>query len=117
MAVSLILTPIDIGEVTLIEAAGRIVLGDSGATLRAMIQEHAARGRTKLLLNLADISYIDSSGVGELVSAFTTIARQGGTLKLLNLSKRVQDLLQMTKLYTVFEVYDNKDKALRSFSS
>ena len=75
----------------------------------------AAGGHKKLLLNLAEISYIDSSGIGELVSGFTTVANQGGTVKLLNLTKRVQDLLQITKLYTVFEVHDDEAKAVQSF--
>ena len=79
------------------------------------IRDLAAGGHKKLLLNLAEISYIDSSGIGELVSGFTTVANQGGVVKLLNLTKRVQDLLQITKLYTVFEVFDDEAKAVQSF--
>jgi anti-sigma B factor antagonist len=75
-----------------------------------------AQGNKKLLLNLGDVSYIDSSGIGELVSGFTSVANQGGQLKLLNLTKRVKDLLQITKLYTVFEVYDEEAAAIRSFA-
>ena len=81
----------------------------------ATIRDLAAGGHKKLLLNLAEISYIDSSGIGELVSGFTTVANQGGVVKLLNLTKRVQDLLQITKLYTVFEVFDDEAKAVQSF--
>ena len=73
-------------------------------------------GQKKLLLNLGEVSYIDSSGIGEMVSGFTTVANQGGTVKLLNLTKRVKDLLQITKLYTVFEVFDDEAAAVRSFS-
>ena len=82
---------------------------------RDTIRDLAAGGHKKLLLNLAEISYIDSSGIGELVSGFTTVANQGGVVKLLNLTKRVQDLLQITKLYTVFEVFDDEAKAVQSF--
>ena len=76
----------------------------------------SANGNRKLLLNLADVSYIDSSGIGEMVSGFTSVTNQGGQLKLLNLTKRVKDLLQITKLYTVFEVFDDEAAAVRSFS-
>ncbi len=76
----------------------------------------AASGHKKLLLNLAEVSYIDSSGIGEMVSGFTTITNQGGQVKLLNLTKRVKDLLQITKLYTVFEVFDDEATAVRSFA-
>jgi anti-sigma B factor antagonist len=113
---SLHLTPINTGEVTVVDAAGRITLGESATAFRDLIRELAANGQKKILVNLAEITYIDSSGIGELVSAFTTVSNQGGTLKLLNLTKRVQDLLQITKLFTVFEVFDDKTKALSSFS-
>ena len=76
----------------------------------------AANGQKKLLLNLAEVSYIDSSGIGEMVSGFTTVSNQGGSVKLLNLTKRVKDLLQITKLYTVFEVFEDEAAAVRSFS-
>jgi len=81
-----------------------------------MIRDMAAAGNKKLLLNLGEVSYIDSSGIGELVSGFTTVTNHGGNLKLLNLTKRVKDLLQITKLYTVFEVHDDEAAAVRSFS-
>jgi anti-sigma B factor antagonist len=105
-----------VGEVTLVEASGRITLGESVALLRNQIQELVDGGHSNILLKLADVSYIDSSGIGELVSAFTTVKRKGGTLKLLKLTQRVSDLLQITKLSTVFEVFEDEDKALRSFS-
>ena len=103
--------------VTVVDIGGRITLGEGSALLRKTIRELLEEQRTLILLNLADVDYIDSSGIGELVAAFTTLTNQGGQLKLLNLTKRVQDLLQITKLYTVFEVYDNEAHAIRSFSS
>jgi anti-sigma B factor antagonist len=114
--VSVKLTTRQVGEVTVVDAVGRITLGEGASTFRDNIRDLAANGHKKLLLNLAEISYIDSSGIGELVSGFTTVANQGGTVKLLNLTKRVQDLLQITKLYTVFEVFDDEAKAVRSFA-
>jgi anti-sigma B factor antagonist len=98
-----------------IDVSGRITLGEGSSNLREGIREMLAKGIRKILLNLGDVSYIDSSGIGELVSAFTSVANQGGQLKLLNLTKRVRDLLQITKLYTVFEVHDDEAKALGSF--
>ncbi len=109
------LTTRQVGDVTVVDAAGRITLGEGASTFRDKIRDLAAGGHKKLLLNLAEISYIDSSGIGELVSGFTTVANQGGSVKLLNLTKRVQDLLQITKLYTVFEVHDDEAKAVQSF--
>ena len=110
------LTTRQVGEVTVVDAAGRITLGKAPAPSAIRIRDLAANGHKKMLLNLAEISYIDSSGIGELVSGFTTVANQGGTVKLLNLTKRVQDLLQITKLYTVFEVFDDEAKAVHSFA-
>ncbi len=110
------LTPRKVGDVTVIDAVGRITLGEASSTFRDTIRELVGKGEKKLLLNLAEVSYIDSSGIGELVSAYTTVTNQGGQLKLLNLTKRIQDLLQITKLYTVFEVFDNEAAAVRSFS-
>jgi anti-sigma B factor antagonist len=105
-----------VGDVTVVDAAGRITLGEGSSSLREKIRELVSKGHKKVLLNLGEVSYIDSSGIGELVSAFTTVTNQGGALKLLNLTKRVQDLLQITKLYTVFEVYDDEAAAVRSFA-
>lgn len=110
------LTSRQVGDVTVIDAAGRITLGEGASAFRDTIRDLAAKGNKKLLLNLADVSYIDSSGIGEMVSGFTTITNNGGHLKLMGLSKRVKDLLQITKLYTVFEVYDDEADAVRSFS-
>ena len=105
-----------VGDVTVVDAAGRITLGEGAITFRDTIRDLAAKGNQKVLLNLGEISYIDSSGIGELVSGFTTVRNQGGALKLVGLTKRVQDLLQITKLYTVFDVYDDEGTAVRSFA-
>jgi anti-sigma B factor antagonist len=110
------LTARHVGDVTVIDAAGRITLGEGSSAFRDMLRELAAKGDKKILLNLGEVSYIDSSGIGEMVSGFTTITGHGGQLKLMGLSKRVKDLLQITKLYTVFEVYDQEADAIRSFS-
>ena len=110
------LTTRQVGDVTVIDAVGRITLGEGSSTFRDLIRDMAAAGNKKLLLNLGEVSYIDSSGIGELVSGFTTVTNHGGNLKLLNLTKRVKDLLQITKLYTVFEVHDDEAHAVRSFS-
>ncbi len=109
------MTSRQVGDVTVIDAAGRITLGDGASSFRDTIRDLAAKGNKKLLLNLAEVSYIDSSGIGEMVSGFTTVTNNGGQLKLLGLSKRVKDLLQITKLYTVFEVFDDETTAIRSF--
>jgi len=114
--VSIKLTIRQVGDVTVIDAAGRITLGDGASTLRDEIRDLAAKGDKKILMNLSEVSYIDSSGIGELVSGFTTVTNHGGQLKLLGLSKRVKDLLQITKLYTVFEVFDDEAAAVRSFA-
>ena len=110
------LTIRQVGDVTVIDAAGRITLGEGASTFRDEIKNLAAKGNQKLLLNLGDVSYIDSSGIGELVSGFTTVTNSGGALKLLNLNKRVKDLLQITKLYTVFDVHEDEAGAIRSFA-
>jgi anti-sigma B factor antagonist len=102
--------------VTVIDAAGRITLGEGASAFRDTVRELAARGDKKILLNLSEVNYIDSSGIGELVSGFTTVTNHGGQLRLLGLSKRVKDLLQITKLYTVFEVFDDEATAVRSFA-
>jgi len=114
--VSVKLTTRQVGDVTVIDATGRITLGEGASTFRDTIRDLATKGNKKLLVNLGDVSYIDSSGIGEMVSGFTTVTNHGGQLKLLSLSKRVKDLLQITKLYTVFEVFDDEASAVRSFS-
>lgn len=110
------LTTRQVGDVTVVDAVGRITLGEGASTFRDTVRELVASGHKKMLLNLAEVSYIDSSGIGEMVSGFTTVANQSGQLKLLNLTKRVKDLLQITKLYTVFEVFDDEAAAIRSFA-
>ena len=105
-----------VGGVTIVDLRGRIVLGESSTGLRDLIQNLVVEGINKILLNFCDVDYIDSSGLGELVSAFTSIRSQGGELKLLNLSKRVRSLLQITRLLTVFDVTDNEATSIKSFS-
>jgi len=114
--VSIKLTTRKVGDVTVIDSVGRITLGEGASSFRDAIRDLLANGDKKLLLNLAEVTYIDSSGIGELVSGFTTVTNQGGSLKLLHLTKRIQDLLQITKLYTVFEVFDDEAEAVRSFA-
>ncbi len=110
------LTTRQVGDVTVIDAVGRITLGEGASTFRDEIRNLAQKGSQKMLLNLSEVSYIDSSGIGELVSGYTTVTNHNGQLKLLGLTKRVKDLLQITKLYTVFEVFDDEATAVRSFS-
>jgi anti-sigma B factor antagonist len=105
----------DAGPITVVDIGGRITLGEGSALLRKTIRDLLDEQRTKILLNLADVNYIDSSGIGELVSAFTTVKNRGGDLKLLHLTKKVHDLLQLTKLFTVFDVYSDEHTALSSF--
>ena len=105
-----------VGDVTVVDAAGRITLGEGASVFRDTIRDLAAKGDKKILVNLTDVSYIDSSGIGEMVSSFTTVTNHGGQLKLLGLTKRVKDLLQITKLYTVFEVFEDEPSAIRSFA-
>ena len=101
--------------ITIIDLSGRITLGEGSVVLRDTIRDSVGQGVKKILLNLGDVTYIDSSGIGELVSAYTTVRNQGGELKLLNLTKKVHDLLQITKLYTVFDVRDDEAGAIKSF--
>ena len=103
------------GKVTVVDMSGKISLGDGSALLRKLIRELLEEDRTLILLNLADVNYIDSSGIGELVSAFTTVKGRGGEMKLLSLTKKVHDLLQITRLFTVFEVFSEESNAVQSF--
>ena len=103
--------------VTVVDCSGRITLGEGSVVLRDAVRELLAKGDKKILLNLGEVNYIDSSGIGELVSAFTTVKNQGGDLKLLNLTKKVHDLLQITKLYTVFDVHENEVAGIEAFSA
>ena len=102
--------------VTIVDLSGRITLGEGSVVLRDSIKDLLGKGQKKILLNLGDVSYIDSSGIGELVSAFTSVRNQGGELKLLNLTKKVHDLLQITKLYTVFDVKDDEAAAIAAYT-
>ncbi len=105
----------EIGGVIVIDLDGRITLGDGSALLRELIREHLDKSHKKLVLNLAAISYLDSTGLGELVSGYRLVKSQGGELKLLNLNKKVSDLLQVTKLYTVFDIHNDETEAVASF--
>ncbi len=104
-----------VDSVIVIDVSGRITLGEGCTQLRELIRDQLSKGHKQILLNLADVTYIDSSGIGELVSAFTAVSNQGGQLKLLNLTKKVHDLLQITKLYTVFDIHDDEAKGIASF--
>lgn len=104
-----------IDGVTIVHINGRIELGEGSAAVRDVIRDLLAKERKKILLNLGDVDYIDSAGLGVLVSSFTSVKNDGGELKLLYLTKKVQDLLQMTKLYTVFEVLDDEAAGIKSF--
>lgn len=105
-----------VDHVSVVDLSGRITLGEGCSQLRELIRDLLAKGHKDILLNLGEVTYIDSSGIGELVSGFTTVTNHGGSLKLVGLSKRVKDLLQITKLYTVFEAFDDEAQAVRSFS-
>ncbi len=105
----------DAGKVTVVDLSGRITLGDGSALLRKTVRGLLDDQRMQILLNLADVDYIDSSGIGELVSGFTAVKNRDGNLKLLHLTKKVRDLLQITKLFTVFDVYTDEGTAVRSF--
>lgn len=105
-----------VGDVSVVDVSGRITLGEGSSALRDTLRDMVSKNQKKILLNLGDVSYIDSSGIGELVSGFTTVTNSGGQLKLLNLTKRVKDLLQITKLYTVFDVHEDEAGAIRSFA-
>ena len=103
------------GDVTILDLTGEVRLGDSSVALRDSTRKLADGGKKKILLNLADVKYIDSTGIGELIASYTTVTRQGGQLKLLNLTDRIQNLLVITKLLTVFDTYENEAEALKSF--
>ncbi len=105
----------EVGKVTILDIDGRIVLGDEIGDLRTAVRNLIGDGRKKIILNLAAVDYIDSSGVGELVGSFTTVRNAGGELKLLNLTQKVHDVLHVTKLYTVFDIKDDEFTAVKSF--
>ena len=105
----------EVDGVTVLDCGGRITLGEGSVQLRDAIRDLISKGTKNILLNLGDVNYIDSSGLGELVSAYTSARNQGAEVKLLNLTKKVHDLLQLTKLYTVFDVKDDEASAIASF--
>jgi anti-sigma B factor antagonist len=103
--------------VVVLDLHGKILIGEGDDALREAVTKLADAGKTKILLNLADVPYVDSAGLGEIVRTYTTVSRKGGKLKLLNLTKKIQDLLSITKLLTVFETYESEDEAVRSYQS
>ncbi len=113
---SMNLTTREVGGVTIVDLSGKITLGEGGMTLREEVRKLLAEGKKKIVLNLAEVNYIDSSGLGELVSAYTAVKNAGGELKLLNLTSKVRDLLVITKLVTVFDVKDDEASAVSSFA-
>src|SRR5215469_3676843 len=106
-----------VGAVTIVDLSGQIKLGEGSSVLRDTVKDLLGKGQKKILVNLGDVNYIDSAGIGELVSAFTSSRNQGGELKLLHLTKKIHDVLQLTKLYTVFDVRDDEAEALAAFES
>ena len=103
------------GDVTILDMDGKVTIGEGSVALRNTIRRLLSEGKKKILLNLGSVSYVDSSGIGELVSSFTAVNKENGTLKLLNLTQKIQDLLAITKLLTVFDVYESEGEALSSF--
>jgi anti-sigma B factor antagonist len=106
-----------VGDVVVLDLKGRITLGDGDQLLKDKVNSLVNQGHKGIVLNLAGVPYIDSAGLGEVVGSYTTVSRQGGSLKLLNLTKKITDLLAITKLLTVFETFDSEDEAVRSFSA
>ncbi len=104
------------GDVTILDLDGKVTIGEGSVALRNAIRRLLGDGKNKILMNLGGVGYIDSSGIGELVSSFTAVNKEGGTLKLLNLTQKIQDLLAITKLLTVFDVYDDEAQALASYN-
>jgi len=107
----------EVNGIVIIDLSGQLTLGESSAAIRDEVRDQTNQGLRKILLNLANITYIDSAGLGELTAAYTSVKNRGGELKLLSLTKRVHDLMQITKLYTVFDVYDDEKKAIASFGA
>jgi anti-sigma B factor antagonist len=107
----------EVNDIIIIDLSGQITLGEASAAIRDEVRDQLGSKFSKILLNLADVTYIDSAGLGELTAAYTSVRNRGGELKLLNLTKRVRDLMQITKLYTVFDVYDDEKKAAASFGA
>jgi anti-sigma B factor antagonist len=104
-------------DVVILDVKGRITLGDGDELLKDKVNQLVGQGKKKIVLNLADVPYVDSAGLGEIVRTYTTVSRQGGSLKLLNLTKRISDLLAITKLLTVFETFESENDAIKSFQA
>ncbi len=104
-----------VGDVTILDLKGKVLIGEGDELLREKVNGLVEGGKTKIVLNLAEVPYVDSAGLGEIVRCYTTVSRKDGKLKLLNLTKRIQDLLSITKLLTVFESFDNEEGAVKSF--
>lgn len=104
-----------VGDVIILDIQGKILIGEGDDALREAVTRLVESGKKKILLNLADVPYVDSAGLGEIVRCYTTVSKQGGRLKLINLTRKIQDLLSITKLLTVFETYDSEDEGVRSF--
>ncbi len=111
------ITERQVGDVMVLDLKGKITLGEGDELLKDKVNSIVSQGHRKIVLNLADVPYLDSAGLGEVVRAYTTVSRQGGSLKLLNLTKRITDLLSITKLLTVFETFESENDAVRSFSA
>ena len=106
----------NVGDVVVLDLKGKITLGEGDELLKDKVNSLVNQGNKKIVLNLAEVPYIDSAGLGEIVRTYTTVSRQGGSLKLLNLTKRITDLLAITKLLTVFETFESENDAIKSFS-
>jgi anti-sigma B factor antagonist len=104
-----------VGDVTILDLHGKILIGEGDDALRDAVNKLVDSGKTKLLLNLAEVPYVDSAGLGEIVRCYTTVSKKGGKLKLLHLTKKIQDLLSITKLLTVFETFENESEAVKSY--
>ena len=111
------ITERQVGDVMILDLKGKITLGEGDELLKDKVNSIVSQGRRKIVLNLAEVPYLDSAGLGVVVRAYTTVSRQGGSLKLLNQTKRFTDLLSITKLLTVFDTFDSEDEAVRSFSA
>ena len=104
------------GDVTVLDVSGRITIGEGSSLIREKLRDLTTEGHKKILLNLGEVPYMDSTGIGELVAGFTTAEKAGGTVKLLGLTKHVKDVLQISRLYTVFEAHDDEAEAVQSFA-
>lgn len=107
----------EVKDIMILDLSGQLTLGEASAALRDEVHDAVSNGFRKVLVNLAEVTYIDSAGLGELTAAYMSVKNREGTLKLVKLTKRVHDLMQITKLYTIFEVYDDERKAIASFGS